>query len=833
MVARRWGGGLVAVTMFALVVGSPAAAHTAGFDDVTDGVYYSTPVADLAEAGVFDGTVCEAGFCPDEAIDRKTMAVWVVRILDGQDPPSISESSFDDVVANSFHAPFIERMIELGVTRGCGDGSTYCPDDRVTRAQMAAFISRAFDLPDGPWPNFTDVPQNAWYAVNVAQLAASGITKGCGDGSTFCPGSETTRAQMATFLHRAENPGTPPDPTTETDDAETTETELYSEDDEPVPGLIRGALTKGTVPVHVYYCARQGRYSTKDLAEVVDLLIDVISPRWMRESSDLQTLVFTEGSVISPDLAWDSVWLEEAYPRCRAALGSDRPSQILILVDTPRGRHHGYGGGGVAISMTRDALGLEGHGEKRFLFVVAHELGHSLTGLRHDFVSCLWDTLMVGIGTSACKPGAGGAVLGDLDLVPTNLIYPLFVGEGLLLSCYHRRLLGWPVGGDSPPCVLLPPSPPTSVSLSESGLTVSWKPPLFTDDVPITGYEVTVHSRVLDGVYGVYELSENDRMFPIDGLPILDDYWILVRAISKYGTGALEDLDFKSIPSPDSVSVTEVASGRFEVSWSPVPGASFYWVWDNVINNDDITGTTYRETNDTSIVIREDVPGTLHTVKVLACGFEDVFGWEECGFGTEVTVSAASRLPAEPARPAGPASVSVIEAGDDWFVLSWEPVPGATSYYCGYRIGDGMGTGRYTSDSPCELWLDDPKAGITYTVEVAACLEESDLCGEATTATASTRVLPPAPASYPVSVKEVGDTWFTLSWDPPAADAYFDVKAVVGNVRWRAPGWTRDLNGNWGLEPDTDYTLKVRTCHGTESNCGGWVTFSFTTTPHN
>lgn len=73
----------------------------------------------------------------------------------------------------------------------------------MTRAQMAVFLSRAFDLPAGPDPGFADVASYAWYGDEVAALAASGITHGCGDGTVFCPDEDTTRAQMATFLYCA------------------------------------------------------------------------------------------------------------------------------------------------------------------------------------------------------------------------------------------------------------------------------------------------------------------------------------------------------------------------------------------------------------------------------------------------------------------------------------------------------------------------------------------------------------------------------------------------------------------------------------------------------
>ena len=182
----------------------PAAAQPAGFDDVPEEAYFAVPVAELAARGVFAGTECDDGFCPSAPIDRKTMAVWITRVLDGEDPPPITESRFDDVRPAGFHAPFIERMAELEITRGCGDGSGFCPDRRVTRAQMAVFLSRAYMLPDGPDPGFDDVA-GEWYADYVAKLAASGITAGCKDGAVFCPGTGTTRGQMATFLHRAEN----------------------------------------------------------------------------------------------------------------------------------------------------------------------------------------------------------------------------------------------------------------------------------------------------------------------------------------------------------------------------------------------------------------------------------------------------------------------------------------------------------------------------------------------------------------------------------------------------------------------------------------------------
>ena len=205
-----WVGGVAGTALAVLAAAAvlPAIAQTGGFEDVAAGAYYSAPVEELAGLGVLTGCEGSAGFddgrfCPGEPMDRKTMAVWVVRVLEGEDPPP-GMSRFPDANAlGVFWAPFIERMAELGVTTGCGDGTDFCPNGEVTRAHAAVFLSRAFDLPDGPDPGFSDVPDGAWYYDEAAALAASGITQGCGDGTMFCPHQAASRAQMATFLSRA------------------------------------------------------------------------------------------------------------------------------------------------------------------------------------------------------------------------------------------------------------------------------------------------------------------------------------------------------------------------------------------------------------------------------------------------------------------------------------------------------------------------------------------------------------------------------------------------------------------------------------------------------
>ena len=115
---------------------------------------------------------------------------------------------FSDVERSLFQLE-IEWLVTAGITVGCAD-SYFCPTRGVTRGQMASFLARALDLPVTAADFFTD-DAGSIYEVDINRVASAGITGGCGEGS-YCPGSITTRGQMATFLTRALGlPGSPTD----------------------------------------------------------------------------------------------------------------------------------------------------------------------------------------------------------------------------------------------------------------------------------------------------------------------------------------------------------------------------------------------------------------------------------------------------------------------------------------------------------------------------------------------------------------------------------------------------------------------------------------------
>jgi hypothetical protein len=75
------------------------------------------------------------------------MAVFLVRARHGSGfAPPAAVGLFADVPPGSFGANFIEQLAADGITGGCGGGN-YCPDSSVTRAQMAVFLVKTFNLP--------------------------------------------------------------------------------------------------------------------------------------------------------------------------------------------------------------------------------------------------------------------------------------------------------------------------------------------------------------------------------------------------------------------------------------------------------------------------------------------------------------------------------------------------------------------------------------------------------------------------------------------------------------------------------------------------------------
>jgi hypothetical protein len=183
----------------------------ATFTDVPVSNMYWNWIERLYSAGITAGcSTSPMRYCPDQAVTRAQMAIFIERGMNGSNytPPNATGFVFTDVSRTSFAAAWIEKLYADGITAGCETSPLkYCPDSSINRAQMAIFLLRAkygddyTPPPVGVSTGFFDVPITHWAAPWIKQLAAEGITSGCGGGN-YCPFQPVTRAQMAVFIVR-------------------------------------------------------------------------------------------------------------------------------------------------------------------------------------------------------------------------------------------------------------------------------------------------------------------------------------------------------------------------------------------------------------------------------------------------------------------------------------------------------------------------------------------------------------------------------------------------------------------------------------------------------
>lgn len=193
----------------------PAIEMAAEYEDLDAPVAFGFEAPKLT-ANTPDAAGFPRWYCPKSVVTRGQMASFVARTVNGPDAPlPVYDGSFGDVTVNNRHAGAVAFVSERGISTGCADGA-FCPDDGVTRAQMALFTVRMMHGPDFILPTpttsrYLDVPTSHKHAGAIEQLAIDGIELTCGDGA-FCPDRPVSRDEMAAFLVPAKYRNSPPGP---------------------------------------------------------------------------------------------------------------------------------------------------------------------------------------------------------------------------------------------------------------------------------------------------------------------------------------------------------------------------------------------------------------------------------------------------------------------------------------------------------------------------------------------------------------------------------------------------------------------------------------------
>ena len=177
--------------------------ETSPFVDVSADAYYKQAVRWAQEKGITDG-ISSNLFGPKQPCTRSQIVTFLWRAA-GSPEPKGTAAGMTDVVPGSYYAKAVAWAVENGITTGTAEG-TFSPNATCTRAQAVTFLARAQNAKATGKTAFSDVPADSYFADAVAWAQANGVTTGTSE-TTFSPDNDCTRAQIVTFLYRA-NQGT-------------------------------------------------------------------------------------------------------------------------------------------------------------------------------------------------------------------------------------------------------------------------------------------------------------------------------------------------------------------------------------------------------------------------------------------------------------------------------------------------------------------------------------------------------------------------------------------------------------------------------------------------
>ena len=172
------------------------------FQDVPGDAYYFEAVNWAVANNVTNGT-SETTFSPNVGCTRAQVVTFLWRAA-GQPEPTEGTNPFTDVKEGTYYYKAVLWAVEKGITNGTSE-TTFDPDETCTRGQIVTFLWRREGKPAPTGANnpFADVKPSAYFGSAVLWAVEKGITNGTSE-TTFEPNEDCTRAQVVTFLWRAD-----------------------------------------------------------------------------------------------------------------------------------------------------------------------------------------------------------------------------------------------------------------------------------------------------------------------------------------------------------------------------------------------------------------------------------------------------------------------------------------------------------------------------------------------------------------------------------------------------------------------------------------------------
>ena len=193
----------VAVSSIVPITANAATATGQFFPDVDASHVLYNEIYDLYTKGAINGFE-DGTFRPNESITRGQVAKIIASFLK-LDLNNVKDPGFTDLQKDQWYYSSVAALAQAGILKGYDD-KTVRPEQTITRAEAASLISRAFKLTGNPDTKvtFKDVDKDQWYYADVQTLVSNHVAKGHSP-ENFAPEANVTRAEFAAFTSRADN----------------------------------------------------------------------------------------------------------------------------------------------------------------------------------------------------------------------------------------------------------------------------------------------------------------------------------------------------------------------------------------------------------------------------------------------------------------------------------------------------------------------------------------------------------------------------------------------------------------------------------------------------
>jgi hypothetical protein len=167
------------------------------YSDVPNNHWAKEEIEYLKDSGIIHGYK-DGTFRPEHTINRVEAAIMLVRALN-LDTANRPDPNFKDIPTTYKFYDDIAAVADENIIKG--NNNYFYPNRNLTRAEMAAILSRAYQLTYNNTYNFLDIKSSYWAYDAIQSLADNQITVGYPD-KTYRPNVAVTRAQFSVFMAR-------------------------------------------------------------------------------------------------------------------------------------------------------------------------------------------------------------------------------------------------------------------------------------------------------------------------------------------------------------------------------------------------------------------------------------------------------------------------------------------------------------------------------------------------------------------------------------------------------------------------------------------------------